>query len=108
MASPGNDEEILERSPQGNFVKFDKLLGKGAFKSVFRGQDVNNGNMVAWNEVNVKSSSKRDKHRIMFEIQLLKCVLRAGGVCGGGVLLPRAPLRRAASARPNFTAAPPP
>ena len=83
MASPGNDEEILERSPQGNFVKFDKLLGKGAFKSVFRGQDVNNGNMVAWNEVNVKSSSKRDKHRIMFEIQLLKCVLRAGGVWGG-------------------------
>jgi len=75
MSSPNEEEsDIIDRSPQGNFLKYATLLGKGAFKSVYRGQDVNNGNLVAWNEVNVKSSSKREKQRIMFEIQLLKCV----------------------------------
>ena len=78
MSSPIADETI-EQSPQGTFYKYSTLLGKGAFKSVFKGQDVNNGNLVAWNEVNVRSSSKRDKQRIMFEIQLLKCVLFHAG-----------------------------
>lgn len=64
--------EATERSPAGNFIKFNAVLGKGSFKQVYRGQDVNNGNLIAWNEVNTKSYGKRELKRIMFEITLLK------------------------------------
>ena len=39
---------------------------------VYRGQDVNNGNLVAWNEVNTRSYGKKDMRRIMNEVTLLK------------------------------------
>jgi WNK lysine deficient protein kinase len=52
--------------------RFPTLLGKGAFKTVFRGQDVNNGRLVAWNEVNIKSYGQKERKRIMNEIMLLR------------------------------------
>lgn len=64
--------EVKEKSPHGNFIKFSSLIGRGAFKMVYRGQDVNNGNLVAWNEVNTKAYGKRDMKRIMNEVTLLK------------------------------------
>ena len=39
---------------------------------VYRGQDVNNGNLVAWNEVNTKAYGKKEMKRIMNEVTLLK------------------------------------
>jgi len=72
MSELQDHEEVKERSPAGNFIKFNSILGKGSFKQVFRGQDVNNGNLVAWNEVNTKNYGKKELKRIMFEITLLK------------------------------------
>ena len=61
-----------DRSPSGNFIKLPEVLGKGAFKIVSKGLDVNNGNNIAWNEVSIKSYSKKDRERILYEIKLLR------------------------------------
>jgi WNK lysine deficient protein kinase len=71
-APPAPADAATDRSPQGNFLKFSEMLGKGAFKAVYKGLDVNNGNNVAWNEVNIKSYSKKERERIMYEIKLLR------------------------------------
>lgn len=47
----------------------------GSFKTVFKGQDVNNGNLVAWNEVNIKAYGQRERKRIMNEVMLLRTLL---------------------------------
>ena len=35
-------------------LQFKEVLGKGAFKTVYKAQDLEHGNLVAWNEVNIK------------------------------------------------------
>lgn len=71
-SAPATPLPHVERSPQGNFLKYSEILGKGAFKVVFKGQDVNDGKLVAWNEVNIKTYSKKERERILFEIRLLR------------------------------------
>lgn len=53
-------------------AQFPDILGKGAFKTVYKGQDVNNGWLVAWNEVNIRAYGKKERARIMNEIMLLR------------------------------------
>jgi len=51
------DEEEEERqigtSPNGRFLKFDKNIGRGSFKTVFKGLDTETGVHVAWCELQV-------------------------------------------------------
>ena len=62
----------VERSPQGNYVKFNEILGTGSFKTVYRGQNTNAGSLIAWNEVLLKRYGQRERKRIMNEVTMLR------------------------------------
>ena len=50
------DDKVLETSPNGNYYKVNKEIGRGSFKAVYRGMDANNGVSVAWCELLVSHS----------------------------------------------------
>lgn len=41
----------MNRSSDGRFLKFDEELGRGSFKTVYRGLDTETGVAVAWCEL---------------------------------------------------------
>jgi hypothetical protein len=47
------DEKAIDHSSDNRFLKFDKIIGRGAFKSVYKGLDTENGVPVAWCELHV-------------------------------------------------------
>ena len=47
------EERQVRASPNGRFLKFDKNIGQGAFKTVFKGLDTETGVLVAWCELQV-------------------------------------------------------
>ena len=52
------DDKVLETSPNGNYYKVNKEIGRGSFKAVYRGMDANNGVSVAWCELLVSHSCR--------------------------------------------------
>ncbi|XP_027110406.1 probable serine/threonine-protein kinase WNK11 [Coffea arabica] len=50
-----NKGGVLEISPDGRFIKYDEVLGRGAFKTVFKGFDQENGTEVAWYQINLEA-----------------------------------------------------
>ena len=54
---PGDDEEdepeAADQSLDGRFLKFPEEIGRGSFKTVYRGLDTNTGVAVAWCELQV-------------------------------------------------------
>ncbi|KAL6505380.1 hypothetical protein OROGR_025197 [Orobanche gracilis] len=52
VKDPGFDEsDVAEKSSCGHYVRFKKILGRGAFKDVYKGFD-RSGNMeIAWNQI---------------------------------------------------------
>lgn len=46
-------EETVAMSPNGRFLKFDVNIGRGSFKTVFKGLDTDTGVHVAWCELEV-------------------------------------------------------
>ncbi|KAI6656189.1 Serine/threonine protein kinase wnk 1,3,4 [Oopsacas minuta] len=46
-------EEIVDTGPNGRFLKFSKEIGRGAFKTVYKGIDTETGVAIAWCEINV-------------------------------------------------------
>jgi WNK lysine deficient protein kinase len=55
-------------------VQLDVILGRGAFKTVYKGFDEEEGIEVAWNQVRVSElvSSKEERDRLFAEIRVLK------------------------------------
>ena len=47
------EERQIGTSPNGRFLKFDKNIGRGSFKTVFKGLDTETGVHVAWCELQV-------------------------------------------------------
>ena len=47
------EERQIGASPNGRFLKFDKNIGRGSFKTVFKGLDTETGVHVAWCELQV-------------------------------------------------------
>jgi WNK lysine deficient protein kinase len=45
------DVEAVDRSPNGRFLKFDEEVGRGSFKTVYKGLDTETGVAVAWCEL---------------------------------------------------------
>lgn len=43
--------EAVDRSPNGRFLKFDEEVGRGSFKTVYKGLDTETGVAVAWCEL---------------------------------------------------------
>jgi WNK lysine deficient protein kinase len=63
---------VIETSPKGRFIRFTEELGRGAYKIVYKGIDLETGREIAWNVVNLRKLSKNDRIRIKSEIDLIK------------------------------------
>ncbi|KAH7388338.1 hypothetical protein KP509_16G070900 [Ceratopteris richardii] len=71
-----DDEECQaeECDPTGRYIRYKEVLGKGAFKTVYRGFDEVNGTEVAWNQIKLQEilRSPEDLDRLFAEVHLLK------------------------------------
>ena len=47
------EEKAVASSPDGRFLEFDIEIGRGSFKTVFKGLDTETGVAVAWCELQV-------------------------------------------------------
>ena len=54
--SPDN---IIEKSNDGHFGKFDEVLGLGTYKKLFKGYDFDAGREIAWNEIYIEQSDNK-------------------------------------------------
>jgi WNK lysine deficient protein kinase len=70
----GDDVEFVEVDPTGRYGRYAEVLGKGAFKTVYRAFDEVEGIEVAWNQVKVQDvlQSPEDLERLYSEVHLLK------------------------------------
>ncbi|KAL2893318.1 putative serine/threonine-protein kinase WNK4 [Bienertia sinuspersici] len=68
------EPEFVEKDPTGRYVRFGEVLGKGAFKTVFRAFDEVNGTEVAWNRVKINDVLKSPEglEKLYSEVHLLK------------------------------------
>merc|ERR1719204_2826608 len=66
------DDKVLETSPNGNYYKVNKEIGRGSFKAVYRGMDANNGVSVAWCELLPQNVTRNDRLRFKEEANMLK------------------------------------
>jgi len=64
--------KIVEKSPTGRYVRFNDLLGEGAFKKVYRAYDSVQGVEVAWNAVKVSGMSQQARQRVVQEMKILQ------------------------------------
>jgi hypothetical protein len=85
----------LAVSPNGRFNKFDIEIGRGSFKTVYKGLDTETGVAVAWCELQENRYNKAEQARFKEEVAILKTlqhpnILRLydsweiGGKVGGG------------------------
>ncbi|MED6122954.1 hypothetical protein PIB30_044773 [Stylosanthes scabra] len=47
------EEDFVEKDPTGRYLRYNEILGKGAFKTVYRAFDEVEGIEVAWNQVRI-------------------------------------------------------
>ena len=71
LLSDEKDDEVVEKSPRERYLRFNDLLGKGAYKEVWRSYDTVEGIEVAWNVVNLKNLPAAEKARVINEVRLL-------------------------------------
>ncbi|XP_074782650.1 serine/threonine-protein kinase WNK4 isoform X1 [Athene noctua] len=69
-------EEVETRavatSPDGRFLKFDIEIGRGSFKTVYKGLDTETTVEVAWCELQMRKLSKTERQRFSEEVEMLK------------------------------------
>ncbi|KAK1319451.1 putative serine/threonine-protein kinase WNK2 [Acorus calamus] len=68
------NSEVAETDPNGRFIRYKEILGKGSFKTVYRAFDEKEGIEVAWNQVKVMDLLRNsvDLERLYSEVHLLK------------------------------------
>ncbi|KAJ3190011.1 signal transducing kinase of the PAK [Gaertneriomyces sp. JEL0708] len=69
--SRGDQERVIETSPNGRYAKLNQLLGKGAYKVVYKAIDREEGYEVAWNTC---QTTKAEFMELSEEIEILKRV----------------------------------
>jgi WNK lysine deficient protein kinase len=73
---PDEEQEaaVVEVDPTGRYSRFAQILGRGAFKTVYKGFDEQEGIEIAWNQVRVSElvSSREERDRLFAEIRVLK------------------------------------
>lgn len=77
---PEKDQEIddddvykpIAVSPCGRFLKYDEEVGRGSFKTVYKGLDTQTGVAVAWCELQEKKLNKVERARFREEAEMLK------------------------------------
>ncbi|CAI9112767.1 OLC1v1013259C1 [Oldenlandia corymbosa var. corymbosa] len=68
------EPEFVEVDPSGRYGRYKEVLGKGAFKKVYRAFDELEGIEVAWNQVKVSDLLRNsdDMERLYSEVHLLQ------------------------------------
>ncbi|PPS12071.1 hypothetical protein GOBAR_AA08540 [Gossypium barbadense] len=68
-----DDCDFAEKDPSGRYVRYDEVLGRGAFKT-YKGFDEADGIEVAWNQINVEDVLQKPEQleRLYSEVHLLK------------------------------------
>ncbi|PRQ58543.1 putative protein kinase WNK-NRBP family [Rosa chinensis] len=75
MVKPPEDEaEGVEKDPTNRYVRYNEILGRGAFKTVYKAFDEVDGIEVAWNQVKIDAvlRSPDDLAKLYSEVHLLK------------------------------------
>lgn len=69
-----SDAEFVEVDPTGRYGRYKEVLGRGAFKKVYRAFDELEGIEVAWNQVKLADLLRHseDVERLYSEVHLLK------------------------------------
>ncbi|KAK7916628.1 hypothetical protein WMY93_012389 [Mugilogobius chulae] len=66
--------KAVSTSPGGRFLKFDIELGRGSFKTVYKGLDTDTWVEVAWCELQERKLSKVERQRFKEEAEMLKAL----------------------------------
>ncbi|GAY35092.1 hypothetical protein CUMW_278040 [Citrus unshiu] len=68
------DPDVLETDPTCRYIRYKEVIGKGAFKTVYKAFDEVNGLEVAWCQVRIDDvlQSPEDLERLYSEVHLLK------------------------------------
>lgn len=71
-----DDSGIVEWDPTNRYCRYDEILGRGAYKTVFKAFDEHLGIEVAWNQVHVDElvTSKEDRERLFREVEMLESI----------------------------------
>ncbi|XP_016139279.1 serine/threonine-protein kinase WNK1-like isoform X2 [Sinocyclocheilus grahami] len=67
-----SEMKAVATSPSGRFLKFDIELGRGAFKTVYKGLDTETWVEVAWCELQDRKLTKAEQQRFKEEAEMLK------------------------------------
>ncbi|XP_076806926.1 uncharacterized protein LOC143450321 isoform X4 [Clavelina lepadiformis] len=67
-----DEGKTIGESPDSRFLKFDIELGRGSFKTVYKGLDTDTGVAVAWCELQHHKLSKNERLRFREEAEMLK------------------------------------
>ncbi|CAL9694118.1 unnamed protein product [Knipowitschia caucasica] len=68
------DLQAVASSPDGRFLKFNIEIGRGSFKTVFKGLDTETTVEVAWCELQTQRLSRSERQRFSEEVQMLKAL----------------------------------
>jgi len=73
-SEPNEEEEpkAIDSSMDDRYLKFDEEIGRGSFKTVFKGLDTETGVAVAWCELQDKKLTKDERKRFKEEAEMLK------------------------------------
>ncbi|KAK4421480.1 putative serine/threonine-protein kinase WNK4 [Sesamum alatum] len=68
------ESDAVEISPDGRYIRYNEILGRGAFKNVYKGFDEIDGIEVAWNQVGIEDALQSPEHleRLYSEVHLLR------------------------------------
>lgn len=67
-------EQHVETSPNGRYIRYNSVLGKGAYKTVYKAFDTEEALEVAWNKLHVDRLSEHDLEKVSNEVSLLRQV----------------------------------
>lgn len=68
------EDDIAEKSPDGRYLRYNEILGRGACKIVYKGFDEVKGIEIAWNQVRIDDALQSPEHleRLYSEVHLLR------------------------------------
>ncbi|PON75447.1 Serine/threonine protein kinase [Parasponia andersonii] len=74
MGPQDEGADFVEKDPTNRYIRYNEILGKGAFKTVYKAFDEVDGIEVAWNQVRINDvlRSPQDLEKLYSEVHLLK------------------------------------
>ncbi|EOA16321.1 hypothetical protein CARUB_v10004471mg [Capsella rubella] len=75
-SSSMEEADFAEKDPSGRYIRYDDVLGRGAFKTVYKAFDEVDGIEVAWNLVSIEDVMQMpgQLERLYSEVHLLKAL----------------------------------